>query len=167
MKFTINAKGEVQVVNTVGMEEYLIGVVAYEMNNTWPLETLKSQAVAARSYVACKLSPKASYDVVDTASDQVYKGYDASNTNVIAAVQATAGEVLMSSSGAIVMGYYAASNGGQTELISNAWGSDPSPYYPIKDDPYDLRNANTPLQKFLLPARSAAPPLWIPPWRAI
>ena len=63
-------------VTIVGMEDYLIGVVGYEMSNTFPLEALKAQAVTARSYAASKISPSASYDIVDTASDQVYKGYD-------------------------------------------------------------------------------------------
>ncbi len=138
------------VTNTVGMEDYLIGVVAYEMSNTFPLEALKAQAVAARSYAASKISPSASYDIVDTASDQVYKGYDSTLTNVIAAVNATKGQVLANSSGALVQAYYSASNGGQTESTANAWGS-PLPYYQMKDDPYDLRNTMSPTAKLTLP----------------
>ena len=138
------------VTNTVGMEDYLIGVVAYEMSNTFPIEALKAQAVAARSYAASKISPSASYDIVDTASDQVYKGYDSTLTNVIAAVNATKGQVLANSSGALVQAYYSASNGGQTESTANAWGS-PLPYYQMKDDPYDLRNTMSPTAKLTIP----------------
>ncbi|MGI6151964.1 MAG: SpoIID/LytB domain-containing protein, partial [Christensenellales bacterium] len=138
------------VTNIVGMEDYLIGVAAYEMSNTFPLEALKAQAVAARSYAASKISPSASYDIVDTASDQVYKGYDASLTNVIAAVNATKGQVIVNSAGAVVQAYYCASNGGQTETTQNAWGT-ALPYFQMKDDPYDLRNPMSPMAKLTLP----------------
>ena len=138
------------VTNYVGLEDYLVGVVGYEMSNSFPLEALKAQAVAARSYAASKISPKASYDIVDTASDQVYKGYDASLTNVIAAVNATKGQVLVNASGAVIMAYYSASNGGQTETTLNAWGT-ALPYYEMKDDPYDLRNPQSPVAKLTIP----------------
>ncbi|MGI6193309.1 MAG: SpoIID/LytB domain-containing protein, partial [Christensenellales bacterium] len=138
------------VTNYVGMEDYLIGVVGYEMSNTFPLEALKAQAVTARSYAASKISPSASYDIVDTASDQVYKGYDSTLTNVIAAVNATKGQVLTNFSGALVMAYYSASNGGQTETTLNAWGT-ALPYFQMKDDPYDLRNPMSPVARLTLP----------------
>ena len=151
---------KIAVTNHVGMEDYLLGVVAYEMSDTWPLEALKVQAVCARSYAACKIAPSASYDIVDTASDQVYKGYDASNTNVIEAVKATRGEVLMNSAGQVVRAYYGASNGGQTELTSNAWSGEALPYYPMKDDPYDLRNPYSASARLTFPkVVSAAAPL--------
>ena len=147
------------VTNTVGMEDYLVGVVAYEMSNNFPLEALKAQAVAARSYAASKISPSASYDIVDTASDQVYKGYDSTLTNVIAAVSATKGQVIVNSSGALVRAYYTASNGGQTETTENAWGSALA-YYQMKDDPYDLRNTLSPTAKLTIPkVVSTASPL--------
>ena len=130
------------VTNTVGLEDYLLGVVGYEMSDSFPLEALKVQAICARSYAACKISPSASYDVVDTSSDQVYHGYNSSQTNVIAAVNATQGQVIANSAGEVVYAYYSASNGGQTETTENAWGT-ALPYYQMKDDPYDLANPSS------------------------
>ena len=46
----------------------------YEMSESWPIEALKSQAVAARGYVINQLRSSGTYDVGDTSSDQVYKG---------------------------------------------------------------------------------------------
>ena len=122
------------------MEDYLCGVVGYEMSNSYPLEALKAQAVAARNYALKKMSTQASrsYDVVDTPTDQVFKGYNAGQTRVIQAVQETAGLALYSGS-ALASCYYTASNGGQTEATKNAWGNSLS-YSVVKDDPYDLGN---------------------------
>ncbi|MGN0185595.1 MAG: SpoIID/LytB domain-containing protein [Aristaeellaceae bacterium] len=124
------------------MEDYLCGVVGYEMSNSYPLEALKAQAVAARNYALKKMSTQASrsYDVVDTPTDQVFKGYNASQTRVIQAVQETAGLALYSGS-ALASCYYSASNGGQTEATKNAWGNSLS-YSVVKDDPYDLGNTS-------------------------
>lgn len=124
------------------MEDYLCGVVGYEMSNSYPLEALKAQAVAARNYALKKMSTQASrsYDVVDTPTDQVFKGYNASQTRVIQAVQETAGLALYSGS-ALASCYYTASNGGQTEATKNAWGNSLS-YSVVKDDPYDLGNTS-------------------------
>ena len=123
------------------MEDYLCGVVGYEMSNSYPLEALKVQAVAARNYALKKLSTQASrsYDVVDTSADQVFRGFNASQTRVIQAVQETAGQVLYSG-GTLASCYYTASNGGQTESTKNVWGGVLS-YSVVKDDPYDLGNA--------------------------
>lgn len=68
--------GNVQIIVHVFMEDYMLGVLPYEMDNSFPLEALKAQAVAARTYALKKMSAQAAtYDVVDTTSDQVYNGY--------------------------------------------------------------------------------------------
>ena len=125
----------------IPMEDYLCGVVGYEMSNSFPLAALEAQAVAARNYAAKKLSTQASrsYDVVDTSTDQVFKGYNSSQGQVIQAVKNTAGLVLYSGS-TLASCSYTASNGGQTEATKNVWGGSLS-YSVVKDDPYDLGNA--------------------------
>ena len=97
--------------------------------------------MAARNYTVRKLSSSGTYDVTDLASkDQVYKGYDASENFAIAAVNATAGQVLKSGS-TIIQAYYSASNGGMTELPYHRWGGGGDwRYYDIQPDPYDLAN---------------------------
>lgn len=137
------------VINILPMEHYLYGVVAYEMNDSWPLETLKAQAVAARGYAAGKISTSGTYDLVDTPQDQVYKGYNSKYQNVKKAVDATKGQV-MTYDGKIFLPYYGASNGGQTELASNVW-KETRGYTQMKDDPYDLRNTTSPKQTIFFP----------------
>lgn len=152
--FTVNS-GELRAVNHIPLEQYLYGVVAYEMSNSFPLEALKVQAVCARSYAVAAMSSSGSYDIGDTASHQVYKGYNPSYQNVILAVDSTAGEVL-SYNNKVVPTYYSASNGGQTELPGNMFGGGSAknkeyPYLVQKDDPYDLENPSSRYQKIFVP----------------
>ncbi len=142
MTFSISSS-VIMVVMRTFVEDYLYGVVGYEMSNSYPVEALKAQAISARNYVLrCKLARASkAYDVVDTSSDQVFKGYNSSYTNVIAAVDGTRGMVL-AYDGNLAACYYGASNGGQTESTKNAWGSSIA-YSVVKDDPYDLESGAT------------------------
>ncbi len=131
----------IQTVLRIYVEDYLYGVVAYEMSNSFPLEALKAQAVAARNYVLRQKAARTSksYDVVDGANDQVFRGYVSSYTRVIQAVNETRGVVLYAGS-SLAACFYSASNGGQTEATKNIWGSNLS-YSIVKDDKYDLESA--------------------------
>ena len=132
--------GNVQIVVHVYMEDYMRGVLPYEMDNSFPLEALKAQAVAARTYALKKMSAQsATYDLVDTTSDQVYNGTPTGNARCEQAVQETGG-IVGTVGGEYMASYYTASNGGQTETVANAWGSGAYSYLQMKDDPYDLRN---------------------------
>lgn len=132
--------GNVQIVVHVYMEDYMRGVLPYEMDNSFPLEALKAQAVAARTYALKKMAAQAAtYDVVDTTSDQVYNGTPSGNARCAQAVEETSG-IIGTVGGEYMASYYTASNGGQTESVGNAWGSPAYSYLQVKDDPYDLRN---------------------------
>lgn len=65
-------------VDVVRLEEYVVGVVAGEMPVSFEIEALKAQAVASRSYALKKIKDNvnASYDVVDSTSNQVYLDND-------------------------------------------------------------------------------------------
>lgn len=143
MTFDISG-GYLRMVNRVYIEDYLYGVLAGELSNTFPLETLKAQAVIARSYVYNRmLGSEPNYEINDTSGDQVYKGYNSSNNNIIKAVDDTAG-ILLKYSSSYVNAYFGASNGGQVELPGNAWSSSSSlGCYVMKDDPYDVRNTSS------------------------
>ena len=144
MKFWIDGV-YVDVVNHVYLEKYLYGVVAYEMSNSFPLEALKAQSVAARGFAYKHLegSRSAIYDIGDTSNDQVYKGFDPTlaNAKVRQAVDTTAGQVLTYND-SIITAYYAASNGGQTDRAENVWSA-AMPYLKIRLDPYDLANPSS------------------------
>ena len=144
--------GNLLLVNNIDLEQYLYGVVPYEMSDSWYIEALKAQAVAARNYTVKRMGSSGSYDIADTSStDQVYKGYDPSTTNAIAAVDATAGQVLMSGS-TVIDAYYSASNGGWTELPYHRWGGGADwTYYQITYDPYDIANPYSRYETITLP----------------
>lgn len=106
----------------VELEEYVAGVIAGEMPAGFRFEALKAQGVAARSYVLSKINTNNQYDVVNTASDQVYitkekmkdKWQDDFNKyykKVKAAAYATKGEVLSYDNKIIRAYYFSLSNG--------------------------------------------------------
>lgn len=134
------SEGALLPILTLHVEDYLLGVVPYEMSNSFPLEALKAQTVAARTYVLRKRSPDADYDVVDTTNDQVFRGYISGYGNAEKAVEETYG-VCGFYKGKLAQCYYAASNGGQTELVESVWPGDGDyGYYAVADDPYDVEN---------------------------
>jgi stage II sporulation protein D len=129
-------KRAVRVVNTVGLEAYLLGVVPGEVPRTWPVEALKAQAVAARSYAVATRKPNGPFDVYADVRSQVYGGIDYEAAETTAAVQATAGQVLLYE-GKVATTYFFSTSGGKTVDISEAWGAPPVPYLVSVEDPYD------------------------------
>ena len=124
----------------IPVEEYLLGVLPYEMNEAFPIEALKAQAVAARSYAIRKQNSNGLYDVTDNTNDQVYRGYQKENRNAIVAVKETEGICGYDASGNVALCWYTASNGGQVELPENVWGQGVGNYVDMHEDPYDLEN---------------------------
>ena len=134
--------GGLRAVLKLPVEDYLLGVVAYEMSDSFPIEALKAQAIAARTYALQRKwqSGGRDYDVADTTADQVFKGVSDEYANVAEAVEATRGVVGLWD-GTFAVCYYTASNGGQTALPSQAWGiEDCDGYLAMTDDPSDLEN---------------------------
>ena len=147
---------------TISMEYYLRGVVAYEMSDSFPLEALKAQAVAARTYAMSKKAARADaeYDVTDTTSDQVYKGADGEYVNVAQAVEETRG-VVGTYQGSYAGCYYTASNGGQVATPNQIWGGDGDyGYIQQKDDPYDLENSRSMVNSLSVPAARDEGDFW-------
>ena len=135
-------EGGLRPILKIHVEDYLYGVVGYEMSDSFPIEALKAQAVAARTYAMQRkwAAGTRDYDVVDTTADQVFRGFTAEFQNVISAVDATRG-VVGTYNGTFAACYFTASNGGQTALASQIWGGTGSDgYLAMKDDPYDLEN---------------------------
>jgi stage II sporulation protein D len=98
-------------VNFVLMHDYLSSVVGSEMYVNWPLEALKAQAVAARSYALVHHVRNANrpYDLDNTQRYQAYLGIAKETNTTQAAVAATTGEFI-SYNGGIVESLYAASD---------------------------------------------------------
>ena len=139
------------------LENYLYGVLPYEMGNSAPMEALKAQAVAARTYTVRMMQNRASgeYDVVDTTSDQQYSGTPSGNENCKAAVDGTKG-IVVKNGFSYTATYYSASNGGQTESILNAWGTAGYGYLGVKDDPFDLQNPDSTVRRFTVYASAGS-----------
>lgn len=125
-------------VANVFLEDYLYGVLPYEMGEGAHPEALKAQAVAARTYAMARMG-RGVMDVVDTTQDQVYAGTPTGYPNARKAVDQTRG-IVIKNGGELTATYYTASNGGQTESIYNVWRSSGHPYLDVRDDPYDLNN---------------------------
>jgi len=128
--------GGVTAVNRVELENYIKGVVPLESPASWPIEALKAQAVAARSY-ALGTGGGPIFDHYDTTASQVYGGYSAEQPSTNRAVARTSGEVLRHN-GKVIVAYFHSTSGGHTENNENIFtGSTPLPYIRGVSDPWD------------------------------
>ena len=110
----------VQAINHVTMDDYIRGVVPAEMPPLWPIEALKTQAVAARSYAFNHMRPDRVYDVVPTSDHQVYGGLLLEHPRTEQAVTETANQVVMAD-GQVANTYFFAVAGGYTENNEFVW----------------------------------------------
>lgn len=87
-----------EVVNRLPLETYLLGIVGSEMSPAWPIEALRAQAVAARTYaMERRMKMRAAnkpFDMDATVLSQVYTGAERITDSVVNAVKSTRGEVL-------------------------------------------------------------------------
>lgn len=119
---TLTARGNVvRVINVLPLEAYLRGVVPAEMHAAWPLEALKAQAIAARSYTITSLDPNGAYDICATIDCQVYHGRDAEHPRADVAIAETEGLVL-THGGRFARTYYHADSGGTVASSAEVWG---------------------------------------------
>jgi stage II sporulation protein D len=128
--------GGVNLVNAVGLESYVRGVVARESPASWPIEALKAQAVAARSY-AVTTSRGGQFDHYPDVRSQVYGGVAAETPTTDRAVRETKSEVV-TYEGQPVVTFFFSTSGGMTEDVENTpLGSTPQPWLKSVEDPYD------------------------------
>lgn len=124
--------GELYVVNTLPVDDYLRGVLPSEMPPSWPEEALKAQAVASRTYTLASLQPTEPYDLCATTDCQVYGGYLVEHERTNAAIEATTGEVVMYGD-ELAQTYYHSDSGGYVASSSEVWG-DQLPYLAARSD---------------------------------
>lgn len=148
--------GELRLVLSIYIEDYLKGVVPYEMSDSFPIEALKAQAIAARTYALRRRTSTRDYDVYDNTNDQVFRGYNAQYVNAARAVEETAG-IVGTYNGKLSECFYSASNGGQTDLYANVFGSDEDyGYLDMRNDPYDLANPQSRVKTASVPKQPGA-----------
>jgi stage II sporulation protein D len=126
--------GRLRAINVVGLEQYLYGVVPSEMPYGWAAEALRAQAVVARSY-ALAVRKSGPFDLYPDTRSQVYLGIDHERPSTNAAVDATAGKVLLYD-GAVAKTYFFSTSGGRTASSEDIWGT-AIPYLVSVPDPYD------------------------------
>jgi len=116
------------VVNHLDIEDYLNGVLYHEVSHWWPMEALKAQAIASRTFALYKCSESGSgdYDLRSDIYAQVYGGKTSEKFRTNRAVRATAGKVLIYK-GKILPAYFHATCGGHTENASSLWKTDIAP----------------------------------------
>ncbi len=133
--------GALAVVNRVGLETYVASVVGAELDASWPAEALKAQAVAARTYVLKQGWKYGVAHVTDTTSDQAYRGTEREFPVILAAAEATAGERLTNSAGALLDAFYSSNAGGRTADPVEVWGT-PIPGLASTPSPDDVAERN-------------------------
>ncbi len=134
---TVRADGDtLLVVNHVGMEEYLYGVVTKESVPTWPLESLKAQAIASRTYALFQVQHRRDrpYDMVDDEGSQVYGGVEGESPAGRRAVDETRGTILMYGARPIYA-MFTANSGWYTGDPKFVFDQ-PLPYLTAAPDPY-------------------------------
>jgi stage II sporulation protein D len=124
-----------QVIDFVGLDAYLLGVVPGEMPREWPAAALQAQAVAARSYALSSLVKNRPFDLYSDARSQAYYGAASESPATSAAVKATRGEIL-TYGGKVATTFYYSSSGGRTASSEDVFGV-VTPYLQARNDPWD------------------------------
>jgi SpoIID/LytB domain protein len=136
--------GSLSVVNELDLDHYVMGV--REVPGSWPMEALKAQAVAARTYALWEIDKgfwkRFGFDVCATVSCQVYQGATAElgerGRRWVAAVNATKGQVLLDADGKPALARYHSTSGGRTVNNEIAFANEgPRAYLKSVDDPFD------------------------------
>ena len=137
LEFRPSAGSGLVAVNALPLEDYVRGVVSRESPSSWPIEALKAQAVAARTYAVTTSKGGDGWDQYPDTRSQVYGGVAAETPSTDEAVADTAGEVV-TYQGRPVVTYFFSTSGGRTEDVENtSLGTEPLPWLKSVDDPYD------------------------------
>ena len=131
---------EILLVNVLGIEKYLSSVVGSEMPAKWPLEALKAQAIASRTY-ALKQKGNSLYDIDSTNKNQVYSGLEARTYKTARAVTSTRSLVLTYKN-KLINSLFHSSSAGMTENSENVWGNK----YPYLSSVKDFDQTNPKLR---------------------
>ncbi len=148
-------KDNLNFVNIVELEQYLLSVVPSEIYKSWNHETLKAQAVAARTYALYEMknsrqNKNRNFDLFADTRSQVYNGIKEEYKNTSKAVRATEGQVL-TYKGALIKSYFSSSIGGMSaaghEIGDNKPYLNPVKSYYSKQNPNNIWAIKIPLKK--------------------
>ncbi|MEQ8819888.1 MAG: SpoIID/LytB domain-containing protein [Sumerlaeia bacterium] len=130
--------GAIVMVNTLPLEDYLLGVVTSEMSGECPIAYIKAQAVAARAWLLAQPRPPHPGQPFLWCNDdccQRYQGVDGWNDRARQGIDECRGEVLITASGALCDARYSKSTGGISEDAHSVWPEDIEGLVAIPDAP--------------------------------
>jgi SpoIID/LytB domain protein len=124
-------KSPLRVVNILTLEQYLDGVVPWEMDKSAPMEALKAQAICARSETLAKIAVNRhtadGFDICDYDHCQGYSGTENENERTNRAVDETFG-LIITQNGRVADAVYGTNAGGVTSSSEDVWRGTPEPY---------------------------------------
>lgn len=131
-------------INHVEVENYLYGVVPKEVGASFPMESIKAQAVAARTYALSNIDKHKNegFNLCDTIHCQVYGALDAEHSSTNQAVNETRNMVVYYE-GKLAETTFHSNNGGYTESNKDAWGGAALGYLIAKEDKFSLNSPNS------------------------
>ena len=135
----------IMVINIIGLETYIEGVLPYEISSSWHIEAQKAFSIAARSYAMGnrgKHYTSYGFDLCCTTDCQVYRGAGGVTDTVKQAVAATAGKILMYNNRVATL-YYSSSTGGCTTSAKDCWGGDGAPYLKGMSTPWEMYTSHS------------------------
>ena len=111
--------------NVLDIEQYLRGVLPAEVGADWPAEALRVQAIISRTYALRQSLDRAKkgYDVVDTVSDQVYRGAGVETAKTNQAVSSTE-QMILSYGKELAFTPFHSDSGGHTANNAHVWGTE-------------------------------------------
>lgn len=151
MMIVPRGKNRLRIINIVNLEEYLYSVVPGEILPYWPMESLKAQAVAARTIAVANLGrhQREGYDFCAGVHCAVYSGVIVESPATNRAVNETSGEILVRE-GKIISAIFSSNCGGHTQGVDEAWGSKDSFPSGILDGKEISENWSFPLRPYQL-----------------
>lgn len=119
------------VINEIGIDQYISSLLSKEMNSSWPIEALKAQAVAARTYALNRIKKTETihYHLENSEKHQVNGDFFDVTMKTLRAAKQTAGYVLKNKKGELVPAFFHASCGGRTLKPNEVWTNNVHGYH--------------------------------------
>lgn len=125
VEFIKNNSGRISLVNRINLEDYIRGILYHEASHYWPMEVLKAQAIACRSYAVYQMNMNQAndYDVTSDIYSQVYGGKTSERYRTNMAVDKTRG-IILTYNNKPLPAFFHATCGGHTQDAFLVWGID-------------------------------------------
>ncbi|OGX08393.1 MAG: hypothetical protein A2Z88_02155 [Omnitrophica WOR_2 bacterium GWA2_47_8] len=148
MDIVKTGKGKFVVINSLDLERYVQGVLYHEVSHRWPIEAIKAQAVATRTYALyrMKMSADELFDVTSDIYSQVYGGKSAERYRTNTAVERTRGLILIYNN-EILPAYFHSNCGGYTEDANELWEEHNIPPLKGRVCPYSVKSPHNSWKK--------------------